>query len=486
MRYLVKRDVINKTVTVVDVVIPRQKMMKGYERREGGNYSTTLPEKKFLANFVDGILNCSAIAKFEKNRDVYTIEWLEKTSGSMQMHRDELEIEDGNLRSSIDRILRMYKKIDLSSRNAILKRFSKSSNREDIFNQCWDTLLYYFKNGNFPSMDEEKKTRIYAYMKDNSEDFLNCPVLSNKNKYKFFLKRFMCFYLLAIFIPTAFLFGSSIILSSAAVLLVVNAVYRFFNIFLKEEKKCIQSVLTKCLDELEKDIDYNLLESLTMNNDIDSISLVDFIEKDMDYANDHPEYNFDIESLRHLGESYSIAILDEGKMDTSTKFDYALNLLEIECEMYKCNPRKGEMVRSSEVGFDHLYELFEFIGFSKAIVQSDDIIRQVRSSMRTIIENPYGGCEVEILSMIALAVNYVQLFGIGDSFLEDELVEEKEHFVKKLDEIFDMGCRQILAARKLEEEITRVEQTQEECVEALQVAQVETGGKKIELRPLDL
>ena len=38
MRYLVKRDVINKTVTVVDVVIPRQKMMKGYERREGGNY----------------------------------------------------------------------------------------------------------------------------------------------------------------------------------------------------------------------------------------------------------------------------------------------------------------------------------------------------------------------------------------------------------------------------------------------------------------
>ena len=435
MRYLVKRDVINKTVTVVDVVIPRQKMMKGYERREGGNYSTTLPEKKFLANFVDGILNCSAIAKFEKYRDVYTIEWLEKSSGCMQMHRDELEIEDDDLRASIDRILRMYKKVDLSSRNAILKRFSKSSNREDIFNQCWDTLLYYFKNGDFPSMDEEKKTRIYAYMKDNSLDFLNCPVLSNKNKYEFFLKKFMCFYLLAIFIPTAFLFGSSIILSCVSILLVANAIYRFFKIFLKEERRCIQSVLTKCLDELEKDIDYNLLESLTISNDIDSTSLVDFIEKDMDCANDHPEYNFDIESLRHLGESYSIAILDEGKMDTSTKFDYVLNLLELECEMYKCNPRKGEMVRSSEVGFDHLYELFEFIGFSKAIVQSDDFIRQVRSSMRTIIENPYGGCEVEILSMIALAVNYVQ---------------------------------------------------QEECVEALQVAQVETGGKKIKFRPLDL
>lgn len=296
----------------------------------------------------------------------------------------------------------------------------------------------------------------------------------------------MCFYLLAIFILTAFLFGSSIILSSVAVLLMANAIYRFFKIFLKEEKKCIQSVLTKCLDELEKDIDYNLLESLAMNNDIDSISLVDFIEKDMDFVNRHPEYNFDIESLRHLGESYSIAILDEGQMDTSTKFDYALNLLEIECEMYKCNPRKGEMVRSSEVGFDHLYELFEFIGFSKAIVRSDDFIRHVRSSMRTFIENPYGGCEVEILSMIALAVNYVQLFGIGDSFSEDGLEEEKKHFVKKLDEIFDMGCRQIQAARKLEEEISRVEQEQEKYVEALQVAQVETGGKKIKFRPLDL
>lgn len=484
MRYLVKRDVINKTVTVVDVVIPRQKMMKGYERREGGTYCTTLTEKDFLTKFFSGVLNCDAIAKFEKSCDVYSIEWLERSSNGMQMHRDELEIEDDDLRASIDRILRMYKKVDLSSRNAILKRFSKSSNREDIFNQCWDTLLYYFKNGDFPSMDEEKKTRIYAYTKDNSLDFLNCPVLSNKNKYEFFLKKFMCFYLLAIFILTAFLFGSSIILSSVAVLLMANAIYRFFKIFLKEERKCIQSVLTKCLDELEKDIDYNLLESLAMNNDIDSISLVDFIEKDMDYANDHPEYNFDIESLRHLGESYSIAILDEGKMDTSTKFDYVLNLLELECEMYKCNPRKGEMVRSSEVGFDHLYELFEFIGFSKAIVQSDDFIRQVRSSMRTIIENPYGGCEVEILSMIALAVNYVQIFGIGDSFSEDGLEEEKLHFTKKLDELFDTGSRKILAAKKLEEQISRVEQ--EECVEALQVTQVETGGKKIELRPLDL
>lgn len=486
MRYLVKRDVINKTVTVVDVVIPNQKMMKGYERREGGTYCTTLTEKNFLTMVFSGILNCDAIAKFEKSRDVYSIEWLERSSGSMQMHRDELEIEDDDLRGRVDRILSLYKKIDFSSRNAVLKRFSKCSNREDIFIQSWDTLLHYFKNGELPSMDVEKKTRIYAYMKDNSLDFLNCPVLSNKNKYKFFLKRFMCFYLLAIFIPTAFLFGSSIILSSAAVLLVVNAVYRFFNIFLKEEKKCIQSVLTKCLGELEKDIDYNLLESLTMNNDIDSISLVDFIEKDMDFVNDHPEYNFDIERFRHLGESYSIAILDEGQMDTSTKFDYVLNLLELECEMYKCNPRKGEMVRSSEVGFDHLYELFEFIGFSKEAVRSDDFLSQVRSSMRTIIENPYGGCEVDILSMIALAVNYVQIFGIGDSFSEDGLEEEKLHFTKKLDELFDTGSRKILAAKKLEEQISRVEQAQEECVEALQVAQVETGGKKIELRPLDL
>ncbi len=484
MRYLVKRDVINKTVTVVDVVIPNQKMMKGYERREGGTYCTTLTEKNFLTMVFSGILNCDAIAKFEKSRDVYTIEWLERSSGSMQMHRDELEIEDDDLRGRVDRILSLYKKIDFSSRNAVLKRFSKCSNREDIFIQSWDTLIHYFKNGELPSMDVEKATKIYSYMKDNPENFLNCPVLSDKIKIIFFFQKFMCAYFLVIFIMMALFFGSPII--SGASILLSFAYYKFFKILQKNERICIQSVLTKCLGELEKDIDYNLLESLTMNNDIDSISLVDFIEKDMDYANDHPEYNFDIESLRHLGESYSIAILDEGKMDTSTKFDYVLNLLELECEMYKCNPRKGEMVRSSEVGFDHLYELFEFIGFSKAIVQSDDFIRQVRSSMRTIIENPYGGCEVEILSMIALAVNYVQIFGIGDSFSEDGLEEEKLHFTKKLDELFDTGSRKILAARKLEEEITRVEQAQEECVEALQVAQVETCGKKIELRPLDL
>ena len=134
MRYLVKRDVINKTVTVVDVVIPRQKWWKVMREEKAVIIVLHWQKKDFFdESFFSGVLNCDAIAKFEKSCDVYTIEWLEKSSGCMQMHRDELEIEDDDLRASIDRILRMYKKVDLSSRNAILKRFSKSSNREDYF-----------------------------------------------------------------------------------------------------------------------------------------------------------------------------------------------------------------------------------------------------------------------------------------------------------------------------------------------------------------
>lgn len=476
----------NKLV-VQDVIESKEKLMANFNEKVGTVVFKEFEEKDFLAKVKKAINGCKSIVAMDCNGSEYHIEWVESSGDDLLWHDDILDFgDDQALLNKMNRLLKRYRLVDTETRKKVIKKYVANTKEDSIFKRSWDALLEYNKTGQFPPMDKKDITEMFKYIKDHKDYFTNCPLKWPTDISKAYMAAYhsipLFMILAALGVVLSFLSGWPIFLLPSG-----YATYSAIQDF-RESKKMEHyvrlSIVMDYLEAMENEIDPDYLDSLNMQNSPESkVSFVDFIERDLNFLRNHPEYEFAEEVVYGLGVEYSVTRWRElgSPYEGEDKEDFIKLLLEVEYDMYKSNTRKGKYNREPNVGFDYLYEILEYLGWSKEQVRSDPFVYGVRSSMRTVIENPYEGCEAELIKMIDLTVSYLSMNGVGTVPTSQEERAIYEDAKKTLDEIFDEVCRKINEANQIESKIREIEKREEK---GDGTKTPKSSAKKIEFKPL--
>lgn len=488
MFYRIEKSASPDKLVISDVQFAEEKLAEGYNERKGTQVFIEMPITEFLGRLAMGIMSRQSIAKFEVNREGRCeIEWLERTESNAILHRDVIELTfDDGLVNELSFLTAMFHIFREKSRKNVLSKLLKNENREDIFLQCWDALVNFKDGHSLDKYDEKDITRMYHYIREHLHYFDFCPVvpntkLSNVRKSNMFIKVAMVF--LSLGFIRAILLGDFIRIVSIIIFgIMAKDIYRGNK---NREKQLTMETVTSIKDTFEREIDVAYLKELEMekSHEAKKSGLIDFIERDLSFLASHPEYNFDSEEMSALAQEYSYDYWASPITD-SEKADYIESFLMLEAEMYRRNPYVGMMSGTPHIGFEYFYEVFEYLGWSKEEVREDDFIREVRSVMRTVIENPYEGCEVELVTLISLATDYARMVGLGSANSDDDGTKSLVADVNKiLDNIFEVISQKIVAAKNLEKQAEAVFE-QEKSVEQKggSLAQ-DTSVKKIDFKP---
>ena len=479
MNYRITIDEEGRFITIQGVLEVEEELFEGYGEKVVSVRDTTMEIAFFFEKLKKAVLSMRTIAKLEKNDGKYFIEWLEQKKEGSVLHRDTLEVSssDRKFTENMDKILRSYKRVEGVSRRRVFRNYAKSAGDDDVFKKCWNALKKYGEVISVDDVDKKKATEMYAYLQKHEGDFVACPVrMTSMTRTKKSAGRS--------------LIGLMMMIAAAILVLSFTSVPLWYGLFssvwavylvadctkkqVKKEKEFKIGVIKKFVRNLEGKIDYDYFKSLSIGKTKKTKGFVTLVKKVIKTLQGHFG-DIDIEGLRNLGKEYSREYMEQlGSDNEELAIDeYVMRLLDYEIETYAHSNRCGAMSASPSVGFDHLYEVLECIGWEKEVVLTDEFIKYVRSSMRTVIENPYEGCEVELLSFVEIAVGYAKTVGVGKIVSTEEEKLTVEEFRKDVDSIFDDVCRKITETKNSHEK----KQTEIVSVPALTEPEIVAGKR---------
>ncbi len=131
----------------------------------------------------------------------------------------------------------------------------------------------------------------------------------------------------------------------------------------------------------------------------------EFIDRDLSYIDENPKSEIVRERLVELGEE--VDGLEE--VNTSTRFDIMKKLSILELEMFSCENRIG---RKSEIEENFTEESLKsklaFVGYGGEEPGSKSFFVNFEKAVADIEKGPYYGCEVEMMRLLCLALDYVR------------------------------------------------------------------------------
>lgn len=170
-----------------------------------------------------------------------------------------------------------------------------------------------------------------------------------------------------------------------------------------------------------------------------NVGLVDFIRRDLeccDYANR--------EALDSLAEEYSKRRSEEyfARENELDRYSYLERLVNIEIEM--CDENSCGSLTPDNLFLDSsdIKSRLRFLGFSDEQMENDCFVKTILNAINGIFYYPYDGCEVEILKLFKVAMQYGR--AVADSSLDkvsllDELRDRIiECAQRKREATFDM------------------------------------------------
>ena len=486
MRY---RMIANEAVRPTIVI---QSMIESDERLSTGE-TTIYGESRFV-NGIDlfkkikkAINSEDKILRFEKIGEEYHIEWLKRDGEMYTVQRDVFEFKepaDKAFVNIIDADVEVFKEAMIEYGEKTIATLKKKLPSNDIFRKCIDFLS--LSSDMLAQEDEsiEDVTKMFQFISERKELFCHAVEgYSFNSRMNIWTSKMMNGFR-KLCLPLAVLSLISMpavgILSSAFCFMYFTVLHKIIrNISIPQIKKIKSNRLEDFLSQMKEKVDYNLLTSLQKSESPNiGMSFTDFVNRDISLFENVDYAQIYLGALKELDSHYSenkVAALCDGV--PLYKGKYVMMLLAFEQQIYLKDERRGMMSGKPNVSMTNLYELIEFLGYSKEEARADEFIRNVYSTMRGIYEHAYYGCECELIALIKVAIYYIEKYGLTKD-LPKGSDEDLSKMNASIDAIFydaEVKVNQAVAFDKsVDEAIKREEQASLEGIKH--------GGKAIELK----
>lgn len=446
-----------KCLHIDDVLVCDEELLSDYQEKIGSVHHEVVEMADFFNLLSSGICGAKTIARFESEEGKYSIDWLEVLPSGSVMHRDVIEVcgERDAFDNEMSRCLTAYNSFFRHfTQKKVYSAYAKSANEDEIFKKIWDILVEH--GYEYVESDAKTAVEMYEYLQSHKEEFMACPIKKDSyTTYKVGVARFLLV-LMAIVATISVV----VTIPAGSLLFIIQFVWSCllvgltFSRQIRLEAFIKTGSLSVLSTSLAKTMDRSLLKTCEdfTNNKVNVVSLA---KEAIKICKNNSGLNYDADEFYRLMEAYSKEYSEkfDGYSSSIDKYEYVRRLLAKEKKMFATNKNYLMLTSTPIIGFGHFYEILECLGWSKEIVKGDAFLYEIRSTITTIMENAYAGCECELIDLIEIAVDYARQVGIGKESLSEEETIRVRDLTARANDVFDTICKRIAYAQALEETI---------------------------------
>ncbi len=462
MRYKVSYKENLNVYIIEDVLTCDERLLDGQNERYGTRAYEEYDGKRLFKRFRQAIWSRRKIMRLDYANGKFNVDWVEYRNGEAILHNDTLEFESETacpgFVSLMSKLIAVYSQVERETKFKIAKVLMRKANDGDMVKRCSD-LLVNGKSKN-EGADVKATTEMYDYIKNRENLFSYGPQkLPFYIRFQLDIAYFLTYVLLAMAVSIlGACFASGLFLDGVWLFLLGVYMFNLENGLCTRLKDMYYSqAFQKRMKEIECDIDMDYLKELrkAKTDGEGEYSLADFLEKDIEYIHNHPGCQYDEGVFRALGKEYASAkfeelIAPETKVE---KADYLERMCDLEVEMYATNRRYGLMNGQPAVLYQRLFDVLVYLGWSMDEIKKDRFVLEVIGAMKPIIENAYEGCEVELSSLIKVAVQYARCFDVHDEHPDMESDERVRGLMEIVDDIFYAAQHKLREAEQLDAKV---------------------------------
>lgn len=490
-----------KDILIQDIIGPDERLSYSTQgRRYGENISVTMSLKEFLGNIRRAMLSFKTIISYTLTDDL-KIGWVEYGDRTYTIHKDtfEFDFEDQVI---IKEALAKYEnefytRVVSATAERVANRVFCWAPSNSLDKKCINHIYRYSRNSSVAdNITHREAFDLAVRLIENEEVFRHSVMKSPNNRiggYEFSSKILLlcsCIITLTTGIST-FAFSSIIMKSIIAILFLFSLVVDGLSL----------NVMVYARDSWKKEMFDDFVKAFFKKNDIslEEVSefirskntdekiegIVDFVHEDIvtAYYMGTETRKF-INDLHGISDDYSHERHEElvGGGTPADRVKYLLKLSRIEESIFSANGRIGRIKREEmRLTSDDLFKRLKYLGWSKSRISYNTFLDDILCAVRAIEKDPYEGCEVDIASLIGIAVRYVSAFDdpdFGDNVQNSSTLIDLTNAKK---DIFLAISHKHDDSKKFEEMVSRYAKELEEKKNAVTKVQEPEKGKRITL-----
>ncbi len=408
MRIKIKNDTIfSQNATIVDVWEMEERLEEGFGFREGTFVDLYIKNSDLLEG-LRKLCKDGFVTKFEAHEGFYKLGYL--TYGQHGLVSKEIEIDlseaSQEFCEEFSKCFSWYDAHHKKFNKRCLEKLFKEGDPHDTLVRCYYYLIAYLKNSKEQMKNSLLSVEEIYHLKDYMTLFR--PLFEHEfvEKVRLFRSPLYGIFLICgvmLFWAMKEVYGYQLLSALLCGYGVIGAVLEGIGFF-DSSDETIDRAIELCLYKLEleyaDEIDFS--KKITSSKDK---GLVDFVEDDLSKC-----AYIDEDALRSLTRSYSknrdAEFFDGGTV--VNKYDYLLRLIEAEIAMCSKNSKRGYMDRDSFINDNVVLERWRFVGFDIEKVQGNEFAREILDGVRSIQAARYEGCEVDILNLLKLSIQYIR------------------------------------------------------------------------------
>lgn len=501
MQYKISTCNNGKDLLIQDIIEPDERLSDSTQGiRYGVNVSVTMPLKDFLRKIRRAMLSFKTITSYSLTDDL-KIGWMEYGDRVYTIHEDsfELDFEDSlAMREALAKYENeFYTRIVSATADRVASRVFCWANSSSLDKKCMNHMYRYSKNRSLAdNITHREAFDMAIHLIENEEIFKHSVMKSPNNRiggYEFSSKiLLLCSCIITL---TS---GISTFAFSSIIMKLINAILFLFSLVVDGLSL---NVMVYARDSWKKDMFDDFVKAFFKKNDIslEEVSefirskntdekiegIVDFVHEDIvtAYYMGTETKRF-IDDLHSISEDYSCERHEElvGEGTPADRVKYLLKLSRIEEQIFSANGRIGRIKREEmRLTSDDLFKRLKYLGWNKAKVSYNTFLDDILCAVRAIEKDPYEGCEVDIASLIGIAVRYVSAFDdpdFGDNVQNSSTLIDLTNAKK---DIFLAISHKRNDSKKFEEMVSRYAKELEEKENAVSKVQEQEKGKRITL-----